>query len=391
MASSSDWTAWLRRRASRPPGRGRPPPTRALRSRSTSDPAPDPPVKGWVDIATGFGQLATAAAAIAALIFTASSLNATRDDLRITEQGQITDRFARAVEQLGEPGPDRIDVRLGGIYALERIMRDSPDDQPTVMEVLAAFVRVHAPRSSTATSPPQPTPSASAPVSTDTSSSVPVDIQAAVTVLGRRDPTHDRADSGIDLRRTQLAYGNLVEARLRRALLSTADLAYADLGYADLTDANLSGANLSGANLSGANLSGAKLSGANLRGAKLSGANLFIAYLIDANLTYAYLIDANLTNADLGYADLTNAKLNGANLLNANLLNANLTNADLGYADLTNANLIRADLTGADLTDAAVATETLRCGRVTDTTKLPTNVNRPRPDAPDTDPACKPR
>jgi hypothetical protein len=36
---------------------------------------------------------------------------------RLTEQGQITDRYTKAIEQLGG---DKLDVRLGGIYALER-------------------------------------------------------------------------------------------------------------------------------------------------------------------------------------------------------------------------------------------------------------------------------
>jgi hypothetical protein len=60
----------------------------------------------------------------------------------VTEQGHITDRYAKAIEQLGS---ETIDVRLGGIYALERIAHDSQrdQDQATIVEVLGAFVRVH--------------------------------------------------------------------------------------------------------------------------------------------------------------------------------------------------------------------------------------------------------
>jgi len=39
------------------------------------------------------------------------------DNLRVTEEGKLTDRFSKAVELLGS---DKLDVRLGGIYALER-------------------------------------------------------------------------------------------------------------------------------------------------------------------------------------------------------------------------------------------------------------------------------
>jgi uncharacterized membrane protein (DUF485 family) len=57
---------------------------------------------------------------------------------RMTEQGHITDRYSKAIEQLGD---DQLTIRLGGIYALERIARDSERDHPTVVEVLSAFVQ----------------------------------------------------------------------------------------------------------------------------------------------------------------------------------------------------------------------------------------------------------
>src|SRR5829696_7633641 len=58
----------------------------------------------------------------------------------VAEQGHITERYTKAIEQLGS---DKLDVRLGGIYALERIAVDSERDHPTVVEVLSAFVREH--------------------------------------------------------------------------------------------------------------------------------------------------------------------------------------------------------------------------------------------------------
>ena len=63
------------------------------------------------------------------------------------EQGHITDRFTKAIEQLGKLDGERpnIEVRLGAIYALERIAIDSPRDQWTIMEILTAYVRQNAP------------------------------------------------------------------------------------------------------------------------------------------------------------------------------------------------------------------------------------------------------
>ena len=53
-------------------------------------------------------------------------------------QRRITESFSKAIEQLGS---DKLEVRLGGIYALERISKESPHDYWTVMENLTAFVR----------------------------------------------------------------------------------------------------------------------------------------------------------------------------------------------------------------------------------------------------------
>src|SRR5215510_11554046 len=65
-------------------------------------------------------------------------LYATFKNVRVAEEGKLTERFSKAVELLGS---NNLDVRLGGIYALERIARDSHKDHWTVMEVLTAFVR----------------------------------------------------------------------------------------------------------------------------------------------------------------------------------------------------------------------------------------------------------
>jgi len=65
----------------------------------------------------------------------------------VAEQGHITDRFTKAIEQLGATtakNEPNVEVRLGAIYALERIARDSARDHWTIMEVLTAYVRKNA-------------------------------------------------------------------------------------------------------------------------------------------------------------------------------------------------------------------------------------------------------
>jgi hypothetical protein len=58
--------------------------------------------------------------------------------VEVTEQGQVTDRYIKAVGQLGEESSP---ARVGGVYALERIGHDSSRDRTTIIYVLGAFIR----------------------------------------------------------------------------------------------------------------------------------------------------------------------------------------------------------------------------------------------------------
>ena len=257
-----------------------------------------------------------------ALVYTARNFTLSRRNVQLTEQGQVTDRYTKAIEQLGSP--DKLDARIGAVYALERIARDSAIDHPTVMEVLSAFIREH---SHEQWPPPAADESATRPVP-----QTRPDVQAAITVIGRRDTQRDRYC--VDL---------------TDANLPLADLTGANLSDADLTGADLTSAKLPLAKLPLANLTSADLSEANLTGTSLSKANL-----IDAKLTRADLTGADLTFADLTFANLTRAKLTGADLTGADLTGAHLNGADLNGADLTRAKLTDADLTSARWSPDAV-------------------------------------
>ncbi|MFE5191612.1 hypothetical protein [Streptomyces sp. NPDC056628] len=78
---------------------------------------------------------------LAVIVFTWLSIQQVDNDQALTREGQVTDRYSAAVANLGA---DSMDVRLGGIYALQRIMEDSPRDQPSMVAVLSTYVRNHA-------------------------------------------------------------------------------------------------------------------------------------------------------------------------------------------------------------------------------------------------------
>ena len=155
-------------------------------------------------------------------LFAAGALVFTARNFTLSREGQVTDRYTKAITQLGSK---KLDVRIGGIYALERVARDSRRDHPTTLEVLAAFIREHSheqwptPESATAARPTQiPEPAR------DTLPSRPTrpDVQAAVTVIGRRISGNDR--ERIDLTRADLTDATLTRADLTRADLDNADL-----------------------------------------------------------------------------------------------------------------------------------------------------------------------
>ncbi|MBV1852041.1 pentapeptide repeat-containing protein [Catellatospora sp. NEAU-YM18] len=184
----------------------------------------------------------------------------------LTEKGQITDRFTKANDQLGS---DAIEGRLGGICALEQIMKDSADYEDPIIEILAAYVRNRTSRDTSPPASPSPKPDQSRLAKT------PTDIQAALTVLIRRpDPENHRII-------------NLARSYLDGVFLDDANLTRADLTGTHLDGASLTGADLRGANLTGANLAYAKLAGAKLHGAVLTGVDLTHVDLTGADLSQA--------------------------------------------------------------------------------------------------------
>ena len=335
-----------------------------------------------------------------------------RDRRELQHEHHLTQRFARAVDQLGHPA---LDVRLGGLYSLERLAQESPEDHVPIIEILAAFVREHAPwpprmgaqsgdghKPAPAASHSAATPAAVAPGGIAPTGSTPAaagvtpaplgvtpapagvtpapltpagiapagvappgpqpssangiparsrpatDVQTAVTILGRRTLAYD-SGAPISLPHTLLSGATLTGAQFERAVLSGTNLEGADLFKANLAAADLEGANLKDAGLLLANLNEAVLWAANIEGARLYGANLEGAALKGANLKGAGLTGANLKDAGLHSAILT-----GADLTGANLEGAGLEGAKLAGADLQGANLKGAVLLGAEYDEATV-------------------------------------
>jgi uncharacterized protein YjbI with pentapeptide repeats len=234
----------------------------------------------------------------------------------LNRAGQHTDRFTRAVEQLAS---DKLDIRVGGIFALERIARESKTYYLPVMEVLTAFLRENAGwRENLTDAEKERSPLGDRPA-------LRFDLQAAATVVARRDLT---------VREAREFRVNLFGADLTGAELRAAQLAGANLRYVNLSDAQLSFANLDRAEFGGGSFARTVFVEAVLRETLLATSTDFTGARFDnADLTDSY-IPGRLEALNFNRADLTRASLARSTTINVSFFGANLTGADLRGADL---------------------------------------------------------
>jgi hypothetical protein len=161
------------------------------------------------DVRTTGTQLLVGIVLAAGAVFTARTF-------RLNREGQITERYTRAVEQIGSTN---LRVRMGGIYALERIARESATDHGPIFEVLCALARTSVRR-------PEDKPEAALP-----------DVQAVLRVIARRRSSQDPAADHIELDNADLRGCNLEGADLRQASLQEVNLRDSVVSKCDLRNA----------------------------------------------------------------------------------------------------------------------------------------------------------
>ena len=194
-------------------------------------------------------------------------------DYKVKEQGHITDRINKAVENLGahKTNKDRetipnLEVRIGGILALERIAQDSLRDHIQIMEILSAYIRKNAPVSA----------ALSAEELHDNPFTAPrVDVQTALTVIGRRKKQQ------IKLEEKANYWINLNDTCLQGAVLERL--------------------NFSGVRLSFSNLFNARFIETSLIGGKDEKADIF-----GANLNYTFWMRSSIKNLDFPNSKMLN-------------------------------------------------------------------------------------
>lgn len=223
--------------------------------------------------ATWFGVFATILAGImAGLTYNTNNQTAqenikfNQDNIKLSQKRLISERFAKAVEQIGN---DKGEVVIGGIYSLDQIAVDSPDNQWTIIQVLAAFIRQDSLK-------PSKLPKDKVGLKMES-----IRRQAAIKILGKiNDEYHKNPEDN--------------QKENHRI---------------DLSETNLDDAEISGANLNLANLHRTKLNAAGLDGVQLVNASLRHAKMKETTLEGANLKDADMKMADISMADLTKVDL----------------------------------------------------------------------------------
>ena len=183
------------------------------------------------------------------------------------QQGLRNERYQKGAEMLGS---NVLSVRMGGIYALQRLDKEHPEEYHVqIMRLLCAFVRRPTPdkvyeaelqanfkAKLQAEIKPRLHAGIEGPVARE-------DVQEAMQVIGARSEKEIALEKTqefeLDLRHASLRHMNIRGANLTGAFFYKADLFEAFSLSVDLTDAWFGGANLSGAQLGGASLSGATL------------------------------------------------------------------------------------------------------------------------------------
>jgi hypothetical protein len=224
-----------------------------------------------------------------------------------SKTSQITERFSRAIAQLGEA---EINVRIGALYALESIGHDSPRTHRTVIELITRFIRERA-----------DTTDQGAPYD-DYAVEVGGDVRVAIELLGRR--RHHRHEA------ERIQFRELVLPGVQ--LDGNYDAA--DFCYAHFDSSALTHSSFRNAHFGWGSFHGVFFTNSDLRNASFYLAHLEGAYFLGADLREATLNKSDLSGAVLGATDaaVRPARVDGADFSGAEMAGTLLQGIDLSKA-----------------------------------------------------------
>jgi uncharacterized protein YjbI with pentapeptide repeats len=282
-------------------------------------------VKDWLDaenaLRTVFVQVFGGLGLFAGFYYTGRNLRVAEKNAEIARDGQITDRYTKAIDQFAS---DKGEVRLGGIYALERIARESPVDHWPIVKVLCTFLREHA------NFPPEE--ASKGLVTNPGVIKMRHEMLTILQVLGNRNRENEAVGRNLSLH-------------------------WLYLEGIDVEKGDFEAACFQGSNLSLANFQRTKLDCTDFLKTRLYCADFGECKARDASFygvegEGVKFIHATLVNSDFSFADLKSANLDSADLRHCKLERTKFTNASMKEADLRGARLIKTSFHGAKITGA---------------------------------------
>lgn len=256
-------------------------------------------------------QVFGGALVLISLYFTAKTLN-------VSQEGQITDRFVKALDLLGRR--DSVEAKLGGIYSLARIAHDSQRDHIPTMKILAASARR---MSLTLTPGGEPPP----------------EMQAILEVIVNRNLKNETAlDNYIDLRGVVAPRAYLIHANFTRINMLCANLSGAVLNGSTFTDIFAQDADLKGAWLQSTTITAPR---ANFKNAQLDYAHLDRSIIKNAYFEGASFIGTTFKDSKIDHCNFKGAHLQGVRFEAETIDSSFLDGADLRDADFRKVHHLR--------------------------------------------------
>ena len=240
---------------------------------------------------------------------------AAQDQSALAQADSLTNLFQSATDMLGS---EVAAVRIGAIYALQRLAKHRPEDfHVPVMQLLLAFLCN--PPADSGDLPPGDG-GVLPPEQRD-------DIQTILQLLKRR------SDADLEIEKQQKLRLYMHGAQLSNSALRMSKFARAHFVQVDISHAYAEGADFSHS----------KLEHCDLRHGRFGGCNFFLALIF--------------------YSSLSNSNFRGANFHRVNMHFANLSKSDLKYAKLTRASLSAVDFKESNLEMADLSGARIKPGR----------------------------
>lgn len=297
-----------------------------------------PQIPDLTDRTEAVRNLGLIVAALVGIPFVIWRTSVAQKQVEVSEQGQITDRINKAVEGLGaertvkildetprfmrhndewlvddennpipatrpdgkaiidrktfEQTAPNLEVRIGSIFALEKIARDVPQYHLQIMEILCAYVRANARCRSVSPS-----------TSMIKMPTVRSDIQTVINVIGRRSQLQVEIESD-----------QLFRLDLRNTLLSGIDFRKGDFSAAMFHDCQIEAANFSNCKLHGTQFFRSSLNYTDFFSADMTGSRLDLA-TINAPEVPAGGMSESITMASIRGMSLAGSDISGINYL----------------------------------------------------------------------------